>query len=120
MAKNWEKMEIVIDKSGKASLVPVKADAKVEKKVKKLDLRHISKLSFDELKKEGDKLYIKKVEAEDHLIDAYNNKRVKSQALVKQAKAIIARREKEAAAAAEKATKKERRDKLVDTNTAIA
>ena len=119
MAKNWEKMEIVIDKSGKASLVPVKADAKAEKKVKKLDLRHISKLSFAELKKEGDKLYLQRVEAEDHLINAYNNKRVKSQALVKQAKAIIARREKEAAAAAEKAIKKERRDKLVDTNTAI-
>lgn len=120
MAKNWEKMEIVVDKNGKASLVSAKTEEKAEKNLKKLDLRHIKKLSFDELKKEGDKLYIKKLEAEDHLVDAYNNKRVKSQALVKQAKAIIAKREKETAAAAEKAAKKERRDKLVDTNTAIA
>ena len=120
MAKNWEKMEIVVDKSGKASLVSAKTEKKVEKKVKKLDLRHISKLSFDELKKEGDKLYIKKLETEDHLVDAYNNKRVKSQTLVKQAKTIIARREKEAEEAAKQAAKKEKRDKLVSMDTAIA
>jgi hypothetical protein len=120
MAKNWEKMEFTTDKNGKISLVPVKEKVDVTKKAKKLNLRHVKKLSYDELKKEGDNLYLKKVNAEDHLVDAYNEKRVKSQVAIKQAKSIIAKREKEAAIAAEKAAKKARRDKLVDTNTAIA
>lgn len=89
-------------------------------KVKLFDLRHIQSLSYDELKKEGDKEYEKRREAEDNLIDAYKNKKLQSADLIKNAKAIVARRKKEAEEAAKKAAEKDRRDKLVSTDTAIA
>lgn len=118
MAKNWEKVEITIDKGGKAVLTPVKEKESSVKKSKKLDLRHVKSLSFEELKKEGDKIYADNRFKEDALVEAYNDKKVKSQTLIKKAKSVIAKRAKEEVAAQKKAAQDARRDKIIDTNTA--
>ena len=122
MAKNWEKVEIGMVK-GKATLVP-KKDEPVKSaeggRPHLFNLKGVKSKSFEELKKEGDKLYLKKIDQEDHLVEAYNNGRVKSKDAVQQAKSIIKRREKEAAEAAAKAASEARRDAIVDTDTAIA
>lgn len=120
MSKNWISAEIIFDKNGKPILVEKKNKITENKRTKKLNLRTVKSLSYDELKKEGDKAYYKRREAEDHLVDAYKNKKLQSADLIKNAKAITARREKEAEEAARKAAEKDRRDKLVSTDTAIA
>ena len=122
MAKNWEKVEIGFVK-GKATLVP-KKDEPVKSaeggRPHLFNLKGIKSKSFEDLKKEGDNLYLERLAQEDHLVDAYNDGRVKSKDAARQAKSIIKRREKEAAEAATKAAAEERRDAVVNTNTAIA
>jgi len=122
MAKNWEKVEIGMVK-GKATLVP-KKDEPVKSaeggRPHLFNLKKVKSQSYEDLKKEGDKLYTVKVANEDKLVDAFNDGKVKSKEAACQAKAIIKRREKEAEEAAKKAAAKERRDAIVDTNTAIA
>ena len=122
MAKNWEKVEIGMVK-GKATLVP-KKDEPVKSaeggRPHLFSLKKVKSQSYEELKKEGDKLYAVKVANEDKLVDAFNDGKIKSKEAVRQAKAIIKRREKEAEEAAKRAAAKERRDAIVDTNTAIA
>ena len=122
MAKNWEKVEIGMIK-GKATLVP-KKDEPVKSaeggRPHLFSLKKVKSQSYEELKKEGDKLYAVKVANEDKLVDAFNDGKIKSKEAVRQAKTIIKRREKEAEEAAKKAAAKERRDAIVDTNTAIA
>ena len=122
MAKNWEKVEIGMIK-GKATLVPKKdepAKSAEGGRPHLFSLKKVKSQSYEELKKEGDKLYAVKVANEDKLIDAFNDGKIKSKEAVRQAKTIIKRREKEAEEAAKKAAAKERRDAIVDTNTAIA
>lgn len=122
MAKNWEKVEIGMVK-GKATLIPKKDEPEKSAEGGRphlFSLKKVKSQSYEELKKEGDKLYLEKKNQEDSLVDAFNNGKIKSKEAVRQAKAMIKRREKEAEEAAKKAAAKERRDAIVDTNTAIA
>ena len=122
MAKNWEKVEIGMVK-GKATLVPKKnepAKSAEGGRPHLFNLKKVKSQTFEDLKKEGDKLYAVKVANEDKLVDAFNDGKVKSKDAARQAKAIIKRREKEAGEAAKKAAAQERRDAIVNTDTAIA
>lgn len=58
-----------------------------------------------DLKKEGDEAFIAQKAREDSLVAAFGEKKLKSKALIKEAKAIIAKREKAAKAKAKKAGK---------------
>ena len=58
-------------------------------------LRTTPSLKIDDLKEEGLKAYEEKVAKENKLIEAYNNKKLKSRKLIKQARHIINFREKE-------------------------
>lgn len=120
MAKNWEKVEITF-KNGKATLVLAEgASNRAEAPARKSKFDKTKIKSFDDLKKEGEKLYTKKVEAEDNLVAGLENNIIKSQALIKKAQNIVKKREEAAQKAAEKEAKRQRRDNMVDTNTAIA
>ena len=55
-------------------------------------IKTVKSLKLDEMKKHGDELYDIHVAKEDNLINAYNDKRLKSKALIKQAKKIIKKR----------------------------
>lgn len=122
MAKNWEKVEIGIIK-GKATLIPKKDEpvkSAEDRRPHLFNLKKVKSKSYEDLKKEGDKLYLVKQNQEDSLVNAFNEGNLKSKTLIQQAKTVIKRREKEAEEAAKKAAAKERRDAIVDTNTAIA
>lgn len=58
-----------------------------------------------DLKKEGDEAFVAQKAREDSLVAAFGEKKLKSKALIKEAKAIIAKREKAAKAKAKKAGK---------------
>ena len=58
-----------------------------------------------DLKKEGDEAFIAQKAREDSLVAAFGEKKLKSKALIKEAKVIIAKREKAAKAKAKKAGK---------------
>lgn len=58
-----------------------------------------------DLKKEGDEAFVVQKAREDSLVAAFGEKKLKSKALIKEAKAIIAKREKAAKAKARKAGK---------------
>lgn len=119
MAKNWEKVEITVDRSGKAILAPVSKKSYDSKEVRGADFRKVKSLSFEDLKKEGDAAFTENSWKEDDLLNAYNKKKIKSNSLIQKAKVIAAKRAKEEAAAQKKASQKARRDKIVDTNTAV-
>ena len=53
-------------------------------------------MKIDEMKKHGDELYEVARAKEDYLINGYNDKKLKSKALIKSAKKTIAKRAKEA------------------------
>ena len=59
-------------------------------------------LKINEMKKHGDELYDKAILEEESLLDAYNNKRLKSKRLIKEARKTINKRNKEAEAAQNK------------------
>ena len=122
MAKNWEKVEIDMVK-GKATLVPKENEQRKSAEGGRphlFNLKNVKSQTFEDLKKEGDELYAVRVANEDKLVDAFNDGKVKSKEASRQAKAIIKRREKEAEEAAKKAAAQERRDAMVNTDTAIA
>ena len=58
-----------------------------------------------DLKKEGDEAFVAQNAREDSLVAAFNEKKLKSKTLIKETKAIIAKREKAAKAKAKKAGK---------------
>ena len=58
-----------------------------------------------DLKKEGDEAFAAQKTREDSLVAAFDEKKLKSKTLIKEAKAIIAKREKAAKAKANKAGK---------------
>lgn len=53
------------------------------------------KKSAYELKQEGDLAYTKKKEREENLVQAYKDKKLKSKALIKEARLILKKTEKE-------------------------
>lgn len=58
--------------------------------------KSMKSLKIEEMKKHGDEAYEVARATEDYLINGYNDKRLKSKALIKSAKKAIAKREKEA------------------------
>lgn len=109
MAKEWTKVEFVT-RNGKVALEPVTEKEVSNKKAKTVNLRTIPSLSTEDLILKGEKAYLEKKDKEDNLVEAYNNKKLKSKDAIKKAKVIIAKREK---------TKKNNREKIIDTNSAI-
>lgn len=65
-----------------------------EEKARKI-IRNVKTLKLDEMKKHGDELYEIHLVNEKALIDAFNDKRLKSKRLIKKAKKVIKRREEE-------------------------
>lgn len=120
MAKNWEKVEFQkVD--GKTVLAPVKNIAKKRKTYEPYNdsYKRVKSLTSEELKEEGDKLYAKKHDEEVKLVDAYENKLIKSKTALNKAKAIVKKREKAAQEQAKKAIEEQKRDKMVNMDTAI-
>ena len=64
-------------------------------------IRNVKTLKLDEMKKHGDELYEIHLINEKALIDAFNDKRLKSKRLIKKAKKIIKKREEAAKKKAE-------------------
>lgn len=73
-------------------------------------LKSVKRLSTEELKKTSDASYAAKVAREDSILAAYADKKLKSKALIKEAKAIKASRDK----AAKKAEAKKQKDTKVN------
>ena len=71
-------------------------------KLKSFMAKNAVRKSEDELKKESETLFNKRIAEEDKLIEAYKAKKVKSKSAMRKARAIIANRE----AAAKKAREK--------------
>lgn len=61
-------------------------------------IRNTEKMTEEKLQKEGDSLYSKKITNNTQLIEAYNNKKLKSPSLIKKAKKLIKKMEKKNAA----------------------
>ena len=71
-------------------------------RIKSFMAKNAVRKSEDELKEESEALFLKRIEQEDKLIEAYKAKKVKSKSAMRRARAIIANRE----AAAKKAREK--------------
>ena len=56
-------------------------------------IKHVKVMNLKDMKKHGDEVYDAYVANETALIEAYNNKQLKSKNLIKKAKKIIKRRE---------------------------
>lgn len=111
MAKEWIKVEFVT-RNGKVALEPITEKKVSNKKAKTVNLRTIPSLSAEDLIFKGEKTYFEKKDEEDSLVEAYNNKKLKSKEAIKKAKIIIAKKEKEK-------IKKSNREKIINTNSKI-
>ena len=56
-------------------------------------IRHVESMNLKDMKKHGDDVYAAYLANETSLIEAFNNKQLKSKNLIKKAKKIIKRRE---------------------------
>ena len=84
----------------------MKENAKKLQKFNKA-IKHITPMTLEQMKKAGDESYKEKVTREENLIDAYKLKKLKSQALIDEAKSLIKERNKKAAAAKKRKEKAE-------------
>ena len=84
MAKNWE--NIFNNSIGSTTK---KTNKNFEKMMKK------KPMIFDDLKLEGELLYLDKIAQEDRIITLYEEKKLKSKSLIKKARDIKAKREEE-------------------------
>ena len=84
MAKNWE--NIFNNSIGSTTK---KTNKNFERMMKE------KPMSFDELKKQGELLYLDKIAQEDRIITLYEEKKLKSKSLIKKARDIKAKREEE-------------------------
>ena len=91
MAKNWEK---VFDNSIGSTIK--KTNKNFEKMMKE------KPMTYDELKNQGDSLYSKKVAYENQIVTLYDEKKLKSKNLIKEARYIKSKREEEEKEKAEK------------------
>lgn len=91
MAKNWEN----IFNNSIGSTVK-KTNKNFERMMKE------KPMSFDELKKQGESLYSKRVAYEDQIVTLYDEKKLKSKNLIKEARYIKSKREEEEKEKAEK------------------
>ena len=99
MAKGWEHFSTVND-------TPVKSDEtkKAIRKTAERIMRKTEILSEEQMKKASDERYAAKIAREESLLAAYEEKKLKSKKLIRETRAIKARREKEAAEAKKKDT----------------
>jgi len=95
MAKGWEHFSTVND----ATVEDVKTK-KARSKMTERMIKTVPTLSEEELKKASDERYNEMVAADDFLVAGYNDKRLKSKKLIRQARYVIKKR-----AEAEKKTK---------------
>jgi outer membrane cobalamin receptor len=84
MAKNWE--NIFNNSIGSTTK---KTNKNFEKMMKE------KPMTFDELKKQGESLYLDKIAQEDHIVALYEEKKLKSKNLIKKARDIKAKREEQ-------------------------
>ena len=91
MAKNWEK---VFDNSIGSTIK--KTNKNFERMMKE------KPMTYDELKNQGDSLYSKKVAYENQIVTLYDEKKLKSKNLIKEARYIKSKREEEEKEKAEK------------------
>ena len=108
MPKGWVKVETVNNISNEETNVQRN---RREKNFSQL-IRNTKIRSAVQLNKESDELYAQKVAEEDSLLAAFENKRLKSKKLIKQALRI----KKERASAAEKASKTTEQKSQTTTN----
>lgn len=87
MAKNWETI-----RTSKPTLV---VDTIKNRKNFEKAIRTTKSLNLFDLKEKGEKSYAEKIARENALIDAYENKLLKSKELIKEAKALKSTRDKE-------------------------
>ena len=101
MAKGWTRVETVNNAS-----VNEETSAEKKRRIQNFEktIRKTPKLNGEEFKKQSDKLFTKKREQEDSLVQAYYEKKLKSAKAIKEAQQILKSREK----AREKATAKEK------------
>lgn len=94
MAKGWEHFSTVND-------APAKSDEakKITRKTAEHIMRKTKVLSEEQMKKASDERYAAKIAREESLLAAYEEKKLKSKKLIRETRAIKARREKEAAEA---------------------
>ena len=66
------------------------------RRIRKLDnvIKNMKPMKVEEMKQHGDDLYEINLLNENYLLSAYNDKKLKSKALIKNAKKIIAKHEK--------------------------
>lgn len=113
MAKGWTVLQTVNSNNyiPNSNAEKIRNNKKFNTMIKKAENAILKDPEQDikRIKKEGEDLYLAKVGREDQLIEAYKEKRLKSKAIIKEAKRIIKERaeaekkkkEKEAAAAKE-------------------
>ena len=58
-------------------------------------IKHIPRRSYDELEKASKESFNQKIAREDNLLQAYENKKLKSKALIKEAKSLKANKAKQ-------------------------
>ena len=96
MAKGWEHFSTVNDAT-------VESNEAKKARLKRVDriMRTTPILSEEELKKASNERYAIKMAREEDLVVAYGEKKLKSKRLIREARAIIKRREEEAKKAKE-------------------
>ena len=116
MAKDWEKVNIVV-RDGKAALEVADNSSKnvSEAPARRNKFDKTKKLSFEDLKKEGEELALKKSIYEADLLSALDKGVLKSKKAIKEATALKKKKEKNS----KKQVEKERRDKIVNMATAV-
>ena len=99
MAKEWTKLNTVNDppKTHKTE-----QEKNRENRLRDNFIRATKSLNKDELKKQGELHHAQKLSADAALLDAFENKKLKSKELIKQAMVLKKAKEKKAAATASK------------------
>lgn len=92
MAKDWVKISTIndIDKSRKMTDVERRAATRSFDNL----IRNTESLSLEDMEKQAKESYRKNKEREDSLVQAYNDKRLKSEKAIAEAKEIIKARKK--------------------------
>ena len=95
MAKGWTVLKTVndVEFTKEEKQKTNKRFSKMVKQAENEKLKDIEK-DVERLKKEGEDLFAKRVAEEDAIVAAYNDKRLKSKALIKKAKKIIQNKKK--------------------------
>ena len=100
MAKGWTKVETIYDTEKKTREESIRDDKKWNKLIKGTKIRTI-----EQMKKDADKSYEEQVAADDNLIQSFDDKKLKSKQMIKQA--IRIKKIREQAEAKKKEEKKE-------------